>query len=76
MESRRYAVAYNLVGFPTSSLRVWVREELGNYVNVVTASVLDCGTQLTLNRSQIEYEWEWEEELPLRHVDGLVALAA
>lgn len=68
-----YANAYGLVGFRSSSLRVRVVEQRDGYVWCVTASLLDAGTPLTLNASQIEMEWEWEDDAVI-HVDGLVSL--
>lgn len=54
MANKTYALANNLIGFKSSTLRVIVtREELGN-VWVTTADLLDAGTQLVIDASQIE----------------------
>jgi len=68
-----YAIAYGVVGFLSTSIRVRVIEQRDGYAWVVTASVLDAGTPLTLNSSQIEMEWEWEDDAVV-HADGLITL--
>lgn len=50
-----YAIAHNLNGFSSSSLRVKVTRTDGENVWVVTADLLDAGTAMVLDASQIEY---------------------
>lgn len=51
-----YAIASRLIGFANSELRVKItRVELG-YVWIVTADLLDAGTPLTLDASQVTPE--------------------
>jgi len=71
----QYAIAYGLIGFRTSTLRVRVTEERSGYVWVITADLQDAGTKLVLDRSQIEYELEWPADEVLSHKDGLVMFA-
>jgi hypothetical protein len=71
----RYAIAYGVIGFPKSSIRVKVTEDRDGYVWVRTADLMDAGTPLVLDRSQIEYELDWPVEDVYMHRDGLVALA-
>ena len=72
-----YAVAYGVKGFRSAHIRVRLVERLTtqavDLVNVVTASLADAGTPLTLNFAQCEVEHDmWEAEA---HKDGLVVFA-
>lgn len=67
-----YAIATRLIGFRSSTLRVRITERRGDYVWVITADLLDAGTKLVLDASQIEVEGESEV---VRHRDGLVSFA-
>lgn len=50
-----YALAFRLVGFPSSTLRVRVREiQHGRYAIVHTADLLDAGTMLLLDIDKLE----------------------
>ena len=64
-----YATASKLVGFRSDTLRVKVLRSEGNYRWVVTADLLDAGTQLVLDASQVKSE---KSEITLRHKNGLV----
>jgi hypothetical protein len=66
-----YAVASGLIGFRSSTLRVIVTRREGSYVWVRTADLLDAGTALVLDASQVKNE---EPETVLYHREGLVAL--
>ena len=72
--SATYAVAYGVKGFRHGHIRVRLVERLTNQavdlVNVVTASLADAGTPLTLNFAQCEVEQDWWEAEA--HKDGLV----
>lgn len=48
-----YRFANGLVGFPSDELRVRVLEIRDGYAWVVTADLIDAGTPLTLNASQL-----------------------
>jgi len=48
-----YAIASNLIGFRSNTLRVKVLRSEGNYRWVITADILDAGTRLCLDSSQI-----------------------
>ena len=65
-----HAVAKNLRGFSVTELRVKVTRQQGDYTWVTTADLLDCGTHLVLDTSQIYPE---EPETVLIHKDGLIA---
>lgn len=72
MANKTYALAHNLIGFKSSTLRVIVtREERGN-VWVTTADLLDAGTQLVLDASQVEPDPSEFVEV-ISHKDGLVS---
>ena len=64
-----YAIARNLVGFSSSSLRVKVNQVEGTYARVTTADLRDAGTRLVLDVAQIEYE---QPEYVLVRTDGTV----
>lgn len=68
-----YAVANGLVGFRSSELRVKVTRVQGPYAWVVTADLLDAGTFLTLDASQVT---PVTPEAVGFHRDGLVAFNA
>ena len=68
-----FAVARNLRGFRSTTLRVKVTRSEGNYRWVVTADLLDAGTALVLDASQVEAE---EPEMVQIHKNGLVAFDA
>jgi len=65
-----YAIATKLRGFSVTELRVKVTRQQGDYTWVTTADLLDCGTHLVLDTSQVRQE---EPETVLIHKDGLVA---
>ena len=73
-----YALAHNLIGFygfdrqPVRTLRVKVTEVRGPYVWIVTADLVDAGTPLTLDASQVQ---PFEAETATYHREGLVAFA-
>lgn len=69
---RMYALATRLVGFRADSLRVRIVRTEGSNVWVRTADLLDSGTPLVLDASQIEPEATGDV---LRHHDGLVVFA-
>lgn len=48
-----YRFATNLVGFPSTTLRVKVLEFRDGYAWVVTADLLNAGCPLTLNAAQV-----------------------
>lgn len=54
MTSFTHALAHDLIGFPTSTLRVRVLDSNELYVWVITADLLDAGTRLVLDQAQIE----------------------
>jgi hypothetical protein len=64
-----YGIANGLIGFPSTSLRVRVTREEGNLVWVVTASLLDSGTKLVLDSSQVVKD---SPATTMAHVTGLV----
>lgn len=66
-----FGTATNLVGFRSSTLRVEVLERRDGYVWVRTADLLDVGTPLTLDASQVTSEAEGSVVV---HKDGLVIL--
>lgn len=72
VKAMTYAIASGLVGFRSSSLRVRVERTQGDYAWVRTADLLDAGTPLVLNASQLEPQSSGEV---VRHKSGLVALA-
>jgi len=49
----QHALATGLIGFRSSTLRVRVIEIRDGYAWVITASLLDVGTKLVLDASQI-----------------------
>jgi hypothetical protein len=65
-----YGIATKLRGFQSESLRVKVTREEGKYTWVTTADLLDAGTHLVLDTSQVTPE---EPETVLIHKEGLVA---
>ena len=65
------ALASGLVGFPSTTLRVRVTRTEGNYAWVVTADLLDAGTKLVLDASQVSPETASEA---VRHGCGLVTM--
>ena len=67
-----HVFANNLRGFRSSSLRVRITRIEGHDVFVVTADLLDSGTALVLDDSQIGEEVEC---VSLIHREGLVAFA-
>jgi hypothetical protein len=67
-----YGIASGLRGFASSTLRVRITRTQGSYVWVVTADLLDAGTPLTLDASQVTAE---EPETVPMHRNGLVAFA-
>ena len=54
MTSFTHALAHDLIGFKTSTLRVRVLDSNELYVWVITADLLDAGTRLVLDQKQIE----------------------
>ena len=70
--STQYAVASGLKGFRSSTLRVKVTRQEGQYTWVVTADLLDTGTPLVLDTAQVTPE---ASETVLIHRTGLVAFA-
>jgi hypothetical protein len=67
-----HAIAHNLRGFRSSTLRVFVTRVEGAYVWVRTADLIDAGTPLVLDAAQVEPEQPVTVE---RHADGLVWFA-
>ncbi len=67
-----YALATGLKGFESDTLRVKIVRMDDNYAWVRTADLLDAGTVLVLDRSQIMDE---EPETALVHKAGLVVFA-
>lgn len=68
-----YALAHNLRGFATSTLRVKVLRDEGGLVWVMTADLTDAGTHLVLNKEQIERESELEvSQAQVRYPGGFV----
>lgn len=72
LTTNSHAIATGLRGFPSSTMRVFVTRISGDYVWVRTADLLDAGTPLTLDISQVEPEAPVMVE---RHADALVWLA-
>lgn len=70
--STQYAVASGLKGFRSSTLRVKITRQEGQYTWVVTADLLDAGTPLVLDTVQVTPE---VSETVLTHRSGLVAFA-
>lgn len=68
-----YGIAHNLRGFRASSLRVAIERRERNYVWVRTADLLDAGTRLVLDASQVEPETASTVTVP--HPAALVVLA-
>ena len=67
-----YALASGLRGFQSDSLRVRITRQEPGYVWVITADLLDAGTKLVLDPSQVEPE---QPATVTAHRDGLVAFA-
>jgi len=67
-----HAVAHNLVGFSSSSLRVIVTRQQGDYCWVTTADLQDVGTKLVLDRFQVVPEED--TTTVVRHPAGLVSI--
>lgn len=67
-----YAVAHNLKGFRSTTLRVKVVRAEGSYRWVVTADMLDAGTSLVLDANQVVDE---APETVQIHRNGFVAFA-
>ena len=65
------ALASGLVGFPSTTLRVRVTRTEGAYVWATTADLLDAGTKLVLDASQVSPETASEA---VRHSNGLVTM--
>ena len=76
-----YALAHNLIGFLSTTLRVKVTriDEASGNVWVRTADLLDAGTPLVLDIKQVESEeeasWAAEMDAHWRHTEGLVTFA-
>lgn len=68
-----YGIANNLRGFRASTLRVRIERRERNYVWVRTADLLDAGTPLVLDASQVEPEAASTATVP--HPAALVVLA-
>ena len=68
-----YAIAHNLIGFASTTLRVKIDRIEGEYVWVTTADLLDAGTKLVLDAGQVEYE-DTTSDLMYKH--GLVIFAS
>jgi hypothetical protein len=71
----RYFLATGLVGFRSSTLRVRETERRDGYSWVVTADLLDAGTKLVLDESQVVTPADEPVVAGFRHRDGLVTLA-
>ncbi len=69
--SAMYAIASNLVGLPSSTLRVRIVRDVADCYEVVTADLLDAGTRLMLSKSKVALEGAPTSTL-LSHKDGLV----
>ncbi len=66
-----YAIATDLKGFPTSTLRVKITRFIGyGHYNVITADLRDSGTQLVLTEDQLQPCDDTTETWI--HKDGLV----
>jgi len=72
-EAPMYALASDLIGFRSPTLRVRVERSEPNYVWVTTADLLDAGTKLVLDPKQVRALPEYEPA-GWMHKDGLVAL--
>lgn len=71
MQNATYAIASGLVGFRSSTFRVRVTEQRNGVAWVMTADLLDAGTRLVLDASQVSPE---PHSMPVfRHRHGLVA---
>lgn len=72
-----HAIATNLVGFPSSTLRVRITrtDEPSGCVWVTTADLQDVGTELVLDASQVTQEPSEAVVAGLRHRSGLVVIA-
>lgn len=69
-----YAIATDLKGFPTSTLRVKITREIGHgYFNVITADIRDSGTHLVLTEDQLQPCADTAETWV--HKDGLVTFS-
>jgi len=74
MRDSQYFIASGLIGFTSDSLRVRLVRDFGNGdVLVMTASLLDAGCKLLLNKSQLT-PMEETVEVGMIHRDGLVVL--
>ncbi len=75
-EGDMYAIASGLRGFRSTSLRVRITRRDSGMVWVRTADLLDAGTALVLNASQVsEKATSYDQQTTLvRHARGLVAL--
>ena len=71
MPKNNYYLASGLKGFPSSTLRVKLVEMKPGLAIVRTASLLDAGTLLCLDPSQLEPETD-EREVGVRHKDGFI----
>lgn len=68
----QYALANNLVGFASSTLRVRIEQVLSpRDILVRTADLLNAGTLLNLNASQLQ---AIDNEHSVRHTTGLITL--
>ena len=72
-----YGVASGLVGFRSDTLRVKIREYVGDYdVNVVTADLESAGVQLTLSRTQVKLLPDTVTDEVWSHRTGLVGMTS
>ena len=68
-----YALAKNLRGFRSTTLRVRVlAEHSGGQVSIITADLLDAGTRLTLDATQLSSLDESTTSSTIRYKTGLV----
>jgi len=74
MIDRVYGLASGLVGFRVDSLRVRILRAEESRVWVITADLLDAGTRLVLDVSQVIPEADCHGPGLVRHKDGLVLL--
>lgn len=72
MTDATFALATSLIGFRTSTLRVRVIDRRDGCVWVITADLIDVGTRLVLDPSQVEELPDYVTEVTYRHKDGLV----
>lgn len=70
----RPALAHGLRGFASDSLRVLVTEVRDGHAWVVTASLIDVGTKLTIREDQIEWIDDAHAGDAVAHRTGLVSL--